>query len=256
MIQFYSEGFFGYGQPGDYVPYGLDFFIPILLLIGLAVLIVLMRKKIRNLSREKTIRFVLAFLIIVVEMSYYWRVLYVGVEGRDETSLLTKLPMQVCEWGAICAAFMLMSLSDTLFGINYFITFVGAGIAIFVPQTVIESCGPTYYRYYQFWGEHALPILATVYAIAVHKKKPRYRDLWVSYGLLCLLTVPATFANMAFPEANYLYLRLDIPFMPDSYPLRVVIYSVIILALFHLLYAGWVLVSKLIMKRKTKAVEA
>ena len=256
MIQFYSDGFFGYGQPGDYVPYGLDFFIPILLLIGLAVLIVLMRKKIRNLSREKTIRFVLAFLIIVVEMSYYWRVLYVGVEGRDETSLLTKLPMQVCEWGAICAAFMLMSLSDTLFGINYFITFVGAGIAIFVPQTVIESCGPTYYRYYQFWGEHALPILATVYAIAVHKKKPRYRDLWVSYGLLCLLTVPATFANMAFPEANYLYLRLDIPFMPDSYPLRVVIYSVIILALFHLLYAGWVLVSKLIMKRKTKAVEA
>lgn len=41
---------------------------------------------------------------------------------------------------------MVMSLNDTLLGINYFNTFIGAGIALLVPQTVISNCGPAYYR--------------------------------------------------------------------------------------------------------------
>lgn len=243
-MQFYSEGFFGYGEKGNYIPYSWDFFIPIAILIALSALLIIYRKQIRNFKKEQTVRFIIGFIIIIVEMSYYWRILYVGDEA-GKPDLLSKLPIQLCEWGAICAAFMIMSLNDTLFGINYFVTFMGAGIALFVPQTVITYTGPTYYRYYQFWLEHILPILATIYVAAVHKKKPRYRDIWIAYGMIVLLAIPATIANFAIPEANYLYVRQDIPFIPNNYPIRVAAYSVIVLILFHILYGGWKLGEKM-----------
>ena len=129
-MTFYSEGFFGYGDPGNYIPYGLDYFIPILILIGCSVLVILKRRQIRTWLGEGRLRFVLGFIIIIVEMSYFWRLLYVGLDNSGDTSLLTRLPIQLCEWGAICSAFMVMSLNDTLFGINYFITFI-----VFFPNT-------------------------------------------------------------------------------------------------------------------------
>ena len=252
-MQFGSEGFFGYGEEGDFVPYSWDYFIPILVMILAAVLIIIYRNKLHDFKKEGTIRFFWGFVMMIVEMSYYWRVLYVGSES-GETTLMTKLPFQLCEWGAICAIFMIMSLNDTLFGINFFVTFMGAGIALFVPQMVISKTGPTYYRYYHFWLEHTLPILATIYVAAVHKKKPRYRDIWISYGSILLLTFPATYFNYVVPEANYLYVKLDTDLFPRSYPLRVVIYSVIVLLIFHLLYGGWKLGESLIIKKKEKRI--
>ncbi len=249
-MTFYSEGFFGYGDPGNYIPYGLDYFIPILILIGCSVLVILKRRQIRIWPGEGRLRFILGFIIIIVEMSYFWRLLYVGLDNSGDTSLLTRLPIQLCEWGAICSAFMVMSLNDTLFGINYFITFIGAGIALLVPQTVISSCGPAYYRYYQFWLEHALPIFVTVYVMAVHGKRPRYRDLWISFGCLCLLGIPATIANMTIPEADYLYFKMSIPFIPESYPVRAVIYAILILTAFHVLYFAWVLFERIYQKKR------
>jgi uncharacterized membrane protein YwaF len=162
---------------------------------------------------------------------------------------MTKLPIQLCEWGAYCAIFMITTLSDTLFGLNFYITLIGAGIAVLFPQTVISDCGPGYYRYYQFWGEHLLPIFAVFYVMIVHDKKPTYRFIWISYAAMLLLTIPATLLNMKYEEANYLYLRQKISFMPDSYGWRIVIYSAIMIILFHLLWGGWCLFERRKRKR-------
>ena len=52
-------------------------------------------------------------------------------------------------------------------------------------------------------------------------------------GGLLLLAIPSYFANEAFPDADYLYVRLENPFMPDNQLLRMAIYFVVITLLFH-----------------------
>lgn len=249
--EFYSDGFFGYGEEGDYHAYGLHFFIPVLLFAAAVVFTVLKKDKLRAWKGEKTFRFVLAFVMMIIEMSYYWRVLYVG-NGNDGKALMTKLPIQLCEWGAYCAIFMITSLSDTLFGLNFYITLIGAGIAVLFPQTVISNCGPGYFNYYHFWGEHLLPIFSVVYAMIVHEKKPSYRFIWISYAAMLLLTIPATLLNMKYDDANYLYLKQDISFLPDSYGLRIVVYSVLMIILFHILWGIWYLFDRRKRKRQEK----
>lgn len=247
--EFYSDGFFGYGKEGDFQAYGLDFFIPILLFALAVVFTVIKKDKLKVWKGEKTFRFVIGFIIMIIEMSYYWRVLYVGNENNGK-SLMTKLPFQLCEFGAYCAIFMITSLSDTLFGLNFFITLIGAGIAVLFPQTVISTCGPGYYRYYHFWGEHLLPIFAVIYVMIVHDKKPKYSSVWISYFAMLLLTIPATILNMKYDDANYLYLRQDISFFPDSYGWRIVVYSVIMILLFHILWGIWYLIERRKRKRR------
>ena len=238
MYQFYSEGFFGYGDLGDFHPFGLWHILPILLLVAAAVLTRRKREAIRGWKYERRFRYILSFVMLMAEMSYFWRLLYVGDEYGDFT-LLVKLPIQVCQWGLICAVYMITSKSDFLFGINFFISLGCTTIALFVPQTVISQTGPGYFRYYQFWLEHLLPIYSTLYMMMVHGKRPKYRDLWTSMGFLVLLAIPSYMANVAIPEADYLYMRMNIPFMPDSILLRLPIYGAIILLLFHGMWLLW-----------------
>ena len=248
MYTFYSEGFFGYGEPGTFQPYSLMHFLPILLTIGLLVLVWFQRERLRAWPGEIHLRFVWAFVMMLVEMGYYWRLLYVGDEYGTYL-LLDRLPLQVCEWGLFCCMFMMPSKSKILFGINFFVTLVGAGIACIIPQTVLKTCGPAHFRYYQYWGEHLLPIAGTIYMMIVHRMRPRYRDLWISVGSLALLAIPCIIANEAIPGSNYMYLNLEVSFLPQNQYLRALIYFVLITLLFHLLWLVWKLVEKAIDNR-------
>ena len=245
--QFFSDGFFGYGEVGDFRNFSFWHFLPIAILLIAVILTAIKRDFFRGWKREKSFRYVLSFVMLMAEMSFFWRLLYVGDE-YGQHNLMARLPMQLCQWGLICCVYMIISLNDTLFGINFFVTIIGAGIAIFSP-IVISRTGPTYYRYYQFWVEHLLPIYCTFYAMIVHKKRPKYRYLWLSYSLMLLMTIPASIANLAIPEANYFYLKLDIPFLPKDYSLRVIIYSAIIIAAFHVLWFVWGGIDRLIKKK-------
>ena len=53
--------------------------------------------------------------MLLAEMSYFWRLLYVGSsEPTNVVDLLDKLPLQVCEWTCIISCFMLMKKSKNL----------------------------------------------------------------------------------------------------------------------------------------------
>ena len=247
LYQFYSEGFFGYGQEGNFQPYGIAHLLPLLIAAAAVYFTWKKRGSLKNWKYERRLRFILSFVMLIAEMSYFWRTLYVGDEWGNYT-LMTKLPLQVCQWGLICCVYMITSGNDALFGINFFISLCCTPIALFVPQTVISLTGPGYYRYYQFWMEHLLPIYSTLYMMIVHGKRPRYRHLWLSIGCLLLLAIPSYFANELIPEADYLYVHLDIPFMPAGQLPRMLIYFVIITLLFH---GIWLILKACSSKKKT-----
>ncbi|MCR4645656.1 MAG: TIGR02206 family membrane protein [Oscillospiraceae bacterium] len=247
MYTFSSDGFFGYGEKGDFVPLSVWHILPIGVIVLCIVLAYLFREQLRDWKAERRFRFIYGFVMLLAEMSYFWRLLYVGDESGGH-SLMVKLPLQVCQWGLICAVFMIMSESDTLFGINFFVTLSLTVVALFVPS-VIKWTGPTYFRYYQFWLEHGMPIIAVAYMGFVHGKKPKYKHLWLTALLLGLLSVPCMIANHRIPNANFMYLgnyvegsttTIDpLSFFPRSQPVRYLCTAVIVIAAFHVIYFLW-----------------
>ena len=235
---YYDEGFFGFGPPGTFKPYSPMHFIPLLLCLACVLLVWRKREAIRNMKGETHLRYVLSFFMFLMEFGFYIRLLYVGNTYGDFT-MMTKLPLQVCDVGMIVCMFMITSKFPTLFGINFFVTLFGATLACIIPQTVLTEAGPTYFRYYQYFGEHLLPIFGTLYMIIVHRMRPRYRDVWYASGTLFAVLLVAVKMTEAFPPASYMFLRLNMPLMPENLYLRAAVFTVLVILVFHLMWFLW-----------------
>ena len=236
MIQgtytFFNEGFFGYSKEQDFTMFSFWHFLPIILMIIAIVVIYKNKEKILNWKYESAFRFIFSFIMLMVEMSYFWRSLYDGNQS-SEGDLMDRLPIQICQWGLIISSFMMMSKNKILYSISYFITLIFAPIALVYPK-VISVTGPTYYRYYQFWLEHCMPIIAVFYMKFVYGYRPTYKGLLCATGILAVIAILCAFANAAFPEADYLYVSM-LP-LPIDQSLKILILSIPAFGIFNLLY--------------------
>ena len=253
MYTFYSDGFFGYGEVGDFKYFSFWHFLPIVLLIIAVYLTYKNQEKLRNWKYEERFRYILAFTMMIVEMSYFWRLLYVGDE-TGQASMLIKLPLQVCQWSLISCIYMVLSKNQKLFDICFYVCLTLGTAACLTPTVIIRS-GPTYYRYYQFFLEHELPIFATLYMMFVHKLKPTYKGLYFVIGLLFLLALLCIYVNNRVDGANFMYLAgykegvaagdNIINYLPKNQYVRMLTLTVLVTILFNLLYFAWYKLSKL-----------
>ena len=236
--------FFGKGDQVEFTNFTLAHFLPILLAAAVIVAIWYFREKIRTYKKEEAFRYVLAFALIVAEMSYFWRL--VGVPELDPNPV-DHLPITVCGWAVIFCSYMLVGKCQSLFDIAYFWLFSGTVFALITP-TVITYTGPTRYRYYQFWAEHTLGYVAIFYMMFVHGMRPTVKSAVKSYIALGVLGVIAFFANRIIgPGANYLFLAkpedtpsvLDI--LPPNFVLRLFVMIGVVSLMFFLSYLPWLL---------------
>lgn len=79
--------FFGQGTEVEFVSFGFAHFAPILLMVALIVLIYLHRDRLRESKYDGAIRYTMAFVMIVAEMSYFWRL--VGVPSLGGFAIFT-----------------------------------------------------------------------------------------------------------------------------------------------------------------------
>ena len=251
MLDFFRY-FFGAGETVEFENFTLAHFLPILITAGIIFLIYRFRDNIRGMKREVNFRYALAFMLIISEMSYYWRLIALPELGPNP---IDHLPITVCGWMVVFSSYMVIGKSQTLFDISYFWCFCGTIFALITP-TVITYTGPTRFRYYQFWTEHLLGYVAVFYMIFVHKMRPTFRSVVKAYIALVVLAVIAFFANALLgPGANYLFLAapestpsiLDI--LPPNHALRITIMAAAITFLFFLSYRPWLIMDK----RKAKA---
>ena len=242
--------FLGQGDSVEFTNFSLAHFLPILLMIGVIFAIRHFREPLRSSKYERNIRFVLAFMLIVCEMSYYWRLVAMPSLGANPVD---HLPITVCGWVVIFSSYMVIGKSQRLFDICYFWLFSGTVFALITP-TVITYTGPTRFRYYQFWGEHTLGYIAVFYMIFVHGFRPNVRSMIRAFTALVVLAGIAFWANETLGAgANYLFMAkpedtpsiLDV--LPPNYGLRLVIMACAVTLLFFLSYLPW-----LLMDRKAK----
>ena len=234
--------FFGKGEGVEFTNFTAAHFLPIILVAGLIFVIYRSRDKIRGMKREEVFRYIIAFVLIVSEMSYYWRLIAVP---SLEPNPVDHLPITVCGWVAIFASYMVIGKSQTLFDLCYFWAFSGSVFALATP-TVITNTGPTRFRYYQFWAEHLFNYVAIFYMIFVHKMRPTKKSFLKAYiGLVALAVIAYTANRLIGPGANYLFLArpedtpsiLDI--LPPNFALRLFIMAAVVSAMFVVSYLPW-----------------
>lgn len=247
--------FLGKGETEEFANFTLAHFLPILIAAAVIVLIYLNRKKLPLLKREPALRYVLAFMLIVCEMSYFWRLVAIPALQPNPVD---HLPITVCGWVVIFCSYMLIGKSQTLFDICYFWALAGSTFALITP-TVITYTGPTRYRYYQFWMEHLLPFVSIFYMIFVHKMRPYLKSVLKAYAGLVVLAGIAYGANQLIgPGANYLFMArpedtpsvLDV--LPPNFALRILVMAAVVTAMFAIAYLPWYLMDR----KKAKAEKA
>lgn len=259
-MTYFRSGFFGLSSEVVFKPFSFAHFVPILLAVAAIILIWKKREAIRQWKGENTFRFVYAFIMIICEMSYFWRLQYVGPGMDDDTTMMGFLPLQVCQWTLILTTFMMMSKSKRLFSMSFFMTMSVGLLPLFVPA-VISYTGPTYYRYYQFWGEHLLPIVGMFYMMFVHGFEAKPSGIPMTLGFLVLLALPCIYFNEHFEDAEYMYLKHStystLNFLPESPYLTLLVLMAAVLLLLGLTYVIYGLITgKLGKKAKEKASEA
>ena len=222
-------------------------FAPVLAMLGVIWCIARWRNQIRASRHEEKLRYILAFALIICDMSYYWRL--VGAPWL-QPGPVENLPIGVCGWAVIFSSFMLVGKSQSLFDISYFWLLSGSLFALITP-TPLTFTGPTRFRYYQFWGEHTLGYVAIFYMIFVHKMRPDKKSFIRSYVGMVILAIIAYFTNnMLGPGANYLFMAkpestpsiLDI--LPPNFALRLLIMASAITLLFVISYLPWYIIDR------------
>jgi hypothetical integral membrane protein (TIGR02206 family) len=233
--------FFGQGETQEFFLFSPAHLAPILLMLATIFLIRKNAGRLRGWKREEAIRYVLAFALICSEMGYYWRLVGMPSLGANPVD---HLPIAVCGWAAIFCSYMVIGKTQLLFDISYFWLLSGSVFALLTP-TPLTYCGPTRFRYYQFWMEHTLGYVAIFYMIFVHGMRPNRRSMVRSYVSLLALTAFAYWVNQLLPGANYLYMArpeaapsvLDI--LPPNFVLRFLVMMAVITLMFGLAYSPW-----------------
>ena len=245
--------FFGDGEQQEFAIFTFAHLAPILVALGVILLIYLKRDEIRNFKHEETLRYILAFALIISDMAYYWRL--VGMPSLGANAI-ENLPIGVCGWAVIFCSYMVVGKKQSLFDIAYFWLLTGSLFALITP-TPLNFTGPTRFRYYQFWAEHTLGYIAIFYMIFVHKMRPTIRSAVRSYGALAIFAVIAYCVNTMIPGANYLYMArpesapsvLDI--LPPNFALRLLIMAAVITLMFGLAYLPWYIKDRRSAKQKS-----
>ena len=242
MKEFFAY-FFGQGEEVEFRYFSLAHILPIVMLLGVIALLVIYGKKVKDWKHEGKLRLGLALTLIITEMSYFWRL--VGVESLNANPV-DHLPITVCGWAIIFSSYLIVTKSQNLFDIVYFWVFAGSTFGLLTP-TVITYCGPTRFRYYQFWLEHTLGYVVLFYMMFVHGMRPNIKSMIKSYCALVVLGTVAIVANSMLPGANYLFMAMTedaasiLDILPKNYVVRVIIMALAIAALFVVAYLPWLI---------------
>lgn len=211
-LEYFSKGFFGYGKDGDFRQWSFPHFAALAVLAVGISLLALFGSGIRDWSGEPKLRCALAMMVMLNELGYFWRLVYVGPESHERKTMMMRLPLQVCQWTALLVIPMLFLKSKPLLSMVFYLCLTCGLVPLFFPA-VITKAGPSYYRFYQFWGEHILPSWSVFYLIFVHGMRPSPIGILLMFCMLFLMTPFALYFNRRFDDCGFLYLK------PEQFPM-------------------------------------
>ena len=125
--------FFGQGTEAEYANFTFAHFAPIAAAVCVIFLLRRCRHRLRGWKHEELLRYILAFTLIITDMSYYWRLAVIPSLGGN---VAENLPIGVCCWSVIFCSYMVIGKTQTLFDIVYFWLFSGSLFALITPTVL------------------------------------------------------------------------------------------------------------------------
>ncbi|MFH1213072.1 MAG: TIGR02206 family membrane protein [Candidatus Neomarinimicrobiota bacterium] len=183
---------------GAFVPFSRSHLIALGIIILINILLIVWLKKARNPQYEKIVRYGLAGLLILQEISLnVWRI--VGHHWSAGSSL----PLHLCGVAVILSAILLVTKDFRLYEIVYFWGFGGAVQALLTPDIGVFSF--PHYRFFQFFVSHGSIVTASVFATFIMGFRPYPRSILKVFLITNVYMVLMAGFNYLV-DGNYLFI--------------------------------------------------
>jgi len=210
--------------------FSLSHLVPVALTVAAVVLIVVGRRRLLTMRRfDRGFRIVFAVVPIAMELTFnFWAI------ARGGTAAVF-LPFGLCTLSMYLTSVALLTRSDALAKVIFPWAVAGALLSLVVADLDYDF---PHFRYFHYFGNHSMFLLANVYMQATSKTRFTYRHLLTSCGILLAIAVPMYFLNRLW-GTNHMFLAA----VPDEVaflyawagdPWWVFVFGFSIFLLFHL----------------------
>ncbi|MGP4071755.1 YwaF family protein [Piscibacillus sp. B03] len=215
-------------------PFEMFTFEHIMMLIITVVLIMglyFFREEIRNQFR-RSVKFILITLLILSEAIFHvWFIIH------DRWDITINLPLQLCSISLYLCVWMLITKSNNVFEVAFFISMTGAAIAIITPELFF---GFPHLRFFQFFIAHIVIVLSCFYMLWVERLALTFRSVIKAFLILNAIAFVVYWVNQ-WLGSNYMFLANQpsnasiIDFL-GPYPWYIVSLEAIAVALFLIIF--------------------
>ncbi len=186
----------------DY-PYGVfrifstPHFMGLLTIAVINFILIYWLKKYKTEKGDKIIRYTLATLLILQEISLsVWRI-YCGTWRMG-----TSLPLHLCGAAIVLGAIMLVNKNYRFYELVYFWGLGGAIQALLQPDIIYPF---PHYRFIQFFVSHGLIVTASLYSTFSFNFRPQFRSILRVFVVTNIYLVFIALFNYIF-DGNYLFI--------------------------------------------------
>ena len=202
MLEFFN---YKHNPLNQFEPFSLNHTIPLILIIIGVWLIYSFRNRLANSKNENIIRYSIATIAILLEVSFQIWQMYFGVWNFAES-----LPLHLCRLTNYLGIIAMFTKSYKIFEIAYFWS-LGGVVSILFPDILH---GPDRYRYYHFIASHMLFFFMYMYMLFVLRFRLDFNSFKKSYLTLLILVLFVVIPVNNIFDMNYMYLLYpaDTPF--------------------------------------------
>lgn len=185
----------------NFAPYHIYHLLAIFIMVFLAFMIFIYRKKLMSHSIDRNVRISASIAAFVLEVGFH-----ISNLVYHTYFFFNLIPLDLCTLSFWIALSLNIRKNKLLFNILYFWGI--GGVASFVYPD-IHGFGPDRWRYYHFFGVHGYIILTVVYFTIVHGYRIKFNSFLQAVGVLLPLTFIVHYIDLRFYaeyQTNWMYL--------------------------------------------------
>ncbi len=192
------QKYFLYDYPyGVFRIFSTSHFMGLLTIAIINVILITWLKKYKTEKGDKIIRYTLATMLILQEISLsVWRIYC------HHWRMGTSLPLHLCGAAIVLGAIMLVNKNYRLYELVYFWGLGGAIQALLQPDIFYPV---PHYRFFQFFVSHGLIVTASLYSTFSFKYRPEFKSIFRVFFITNIYLVFIALFNYIF-NGNYLFI--------------------------------------------------
>lgn len=191
------NSFFQANPINAFQQFSISHLIVIFLIVDVNCIIYVLRKKIKKIKADKTIRVLIAALLLALfAADQIWEA------AAGIWSVQTSLPLHICGLSIFLCALMLLYKSYPLYEITYFWGLAGASQAILTPDLKYPF---PHFMFFQFFLTHSLIITGCLWITFIDDFRPSLKSVAKTFALTNVYLALIAAFNY-FTGSNYMYI--------------------------------------------------